>query len=127
MREEVYFKLVKHNITLTEVQGILCFDQQKWNLFGLVEHRVDAEGIEAARANPVADSIHKEMFTELREALKLPPLQFLAKWKTIQGWTHSMTEAWPSGFNETIEQRVWGLCGRVDQGNVVTINFRRSA
>lgn len=127
MSEEIYYQLPKNNPTMTTVQGIFCFDQQKWNLFGLVEPRIDSQGIEAARGNPVADSINAEMFVELREALKLPPLKFLANWKKLSGWKDELTECWPDGHNLIIEQRVRALCEVRRYDNVIEVNFRRMA
>lgn len=127
MKDAVYFELPKHNLTLTEVQGIFCFDQQKWNLFGLAEPRVDSEGVEAARKSVIAYSIHERMFTQLREALKLPPIKFIHHWKSMYDLTSEMTREWPDGFDKTIEQRartLWEL-GRYD--NIVEVNFMRRA
>lgn len=127
-QELAYYELPPHNVTLDHVQGIFCFDQQKWNLFGLVEPRIDTEGIEAARDNPIAHSINSGMFIELRQSLLLPPAQFLDEW---EGWAWHVDSEWPNGYRAVLKHRAHQvqrkLLGVTEVGNVITVDFRRSA
>lgn len=128
LKELDYYALPPHNVSLDHVQGIFCFDQQKWNLFGLVESRIDTEGIEAARANPIAHSIHSGMFVELRQSLRLPPTQFLDQWEQ---WAWHIDDGWPNGYRAVLRHRVHQvqrkLLGVTEVGNVITLDFRRKA
>lgn len=128
IQELAYYELPPHNTTLDHVQGIFCFDQQKWNLFGLVEPRIDTEGIEAARAHPIAHSINSGMFIELRQSLLLPPAQFLDEWSKL---ALHLDEDWPHGCLATLKNRAHQvqrkLLGVTEVGNVISVNFRRSA
>lgn len=126
IQEIAYYKLPPHNVTLDHVQGILCFDQQKWNLFGLVEPRIDTEGIEAARSNPVADGINTGMFVELRRALKMAPIEFLGRWEELSWYIGS---CWPSGYMPVLRHRAHQvqhrLFGLPEVSNVIVANFAR--
>lgn len=128
IKEIAYYELPPHNISLDHVQGIFCFDQQKWNLFGLVEPRIDTEGIEAARANPIAHSINSGMFVELRQSLRLTPTQFLGQWEK---WAWHLDGEWPNGYRAMLKHRAHQahskLLGVTEAGNVITVDFRRSA
>lgn len=126
----IYYKLPTHTGSLTDTQGVFCFDQQKWNLFGLAEPRIDSEGVEAARLNPIAESICERMSTPLREALKLPPDKFMGE---AEGFIESMAylDKWPSGYMDVIRRRAQEVCRRQlgvsVVSNVIHVNFRRAA
>lgn len=126
--EIAYYTPQQHNVSLDHTQGILCFDQQKWNLFGLVEPRIDTEGIEAARSNPVADGINTGMFVELRNALKLTPIEFLGQWEEL-AW--HIDSCWPSGYRAVLRHRAHQvhrrLFGLPEASNVIVGNFARRA
>ena len=113
-------------------QIFLAFDQPKTNLFWLVEPRIDIEGIESARHNPIARSINEHMFGEARQHLKLLPIKFLSYWLSLpQVHTYSIAEYWPSNWQSTMTQRAYEAQERLLVGNrednVVHLNFRRSA
>lgn len=126
----IYYKLPTHTGSLTDTQGVFCFDQQKWNLFGLAEPRIDHEGIEAARLNPIAESICERMSIPLREALKLPPEAFLEDGREFVG-AMAYLDGWPSGYMDVIRRRVQEVCQRqLDVSvvsNVIYVNVRRAA
>ncbi len=116
---------------MTTEQSILCVDRAKYNLFWLVEPRVDTEGIEAARLNPVADSINKYMYPELRKWAKRLPLTFMRWWEKQNHEYLPITHAWPMNYMSIMKSRVGEAQAyaleRKQEGNVVSINFKRSA
>lgn len=116
---------------MTTEQFILCVDRAKYNLFWLVEPRVDMEGIEAARLNPIADSINKYMYPELRKWAKQLPLTFMRWWEKQNHEYLPITHAWPMNYMSIMKSRVAQAQAyaleRKQDGNVVSINFKRSA
>lgn len=121
-----YYDLPKYDQEYTHTQGIFCFDQQKWNLFGLVEPRIDIEGVEAVLGNPVAEAIHTKMVVEIRSALKLEPIQFLDHW-TRMSWV--MDCSWPTNYQTVMRHRVQQVQRRIIGAdgctNVIPVNFSR--
>lgn len=100
-------------------------DQQKLNLAWLVEPRLDKEGLECLRENPIANSIHEYMDATTREHLRQPPGTFMNYWRKLDNGELLITECFPDGYTETMESRAlaWG----VDYNNVVFVNFRKKA
>ena len=121
-----YYDLPKYDQGYTLTQGIFCFDQQKWNLFGLVEPRIDTEGIGAVLGNPIAEGIHTKMATELRAALRLEPIQFLDHWSKMS-WI--MDGSWPINYQAVMRHRVQQVQRRIigvdGCTNVIPVNFSR--
>lgn len=130
---EKYFNY-KFRLGLSDVQQMICVDQAKGNLFGLLEPRVDTEGIDAALNNPIADSVNDHLDKTTRRYLQQLPLKFLDYWLdvdkgfgTIQGSV--MSSDWPVNYKATMTERAHAaqkrILGVVEEGNVKTVNFRR--
>lgn len=128
MKGEAYYPLPKMPPGMTPLQGIFCFDQQKWNLFGLVEPRIDADGIAAVLDSSLAESIHKKMIWDIRVALSGRPKMFLPVWDQLGD---AMDENWYPNYRHVMRERALAAERRVldrrDDGNVIVVNFRRAA
>jgi hypothetical protein len=128
MKGEAYYPLPKMQPGMTPLQGILCHDQQKWNLFGLVEPRIDIEGIGAVLDSSLAESIHKQMIWDIRIALSGRPKLFLPVWEQLGG---AMDQNWYPNYYHVMRERALAaecrLLDRREDGNVITVNFRRAA
>lgn len=116
---------------LTSVQSAFCFDQAKANFFWLVEPRVDAEGLDAARDNPIAEDIQESMDHETRAWLQKLPLKFLDYWeKAIRQGPLNLEFNLPPDYMRTMTKRAHEAQTRllciVDDGNVRRVNFRRA-
>lgn len=118
-------------IGMTTEQYVLCVDRAKYNLFWLVEPRVDTEGIEAARLNPIADSINGHMSKDLRAQLKQLPMTFMRWWESQNHTDFVVTSGWYPNYMTIMKERVGKAqayaLGRKEEDNVVMVNFRRSA
>lgn len=116
---------------MTDAQYILCVDRAKYNLFWLVEPRVDTEGIEAARLNPIAESINSYMSKDLRTQLKQLPIAFMRWWENQNHTDLAITNGWYPNYMTLMKGRVGKAqayaLGRKEEDNVVTVNFRRTA
>lgn len=110
-------------------QSTLCFDQEKGNLFWLLEPRADSEGVGAALNNPIADSIHSGMRTQLRLWLQELPLKFLNNWLRVDNGEYVITINWPTDYRNIMAERAHlaqkRLLGVVEDGNMKRVNFRR--
>ena len=128
MKGEAYYQLPKYQTGMTELQGIFCNDQQKWNLLGLVEPKIDSVGVDAVRDSALAASIHERMIWEVRVALSGRPKGFLPVWQQLG---HVMDRGWYPNYLLVMRERALAaderLLGRRDDGNVITVNFRRAA
>jgi len=128
MKGEAYYQLPRYRTGMTELQGIFCSDQQKWNLFGLVEPKIDSVGVEAVRDSTLAESIHERMIWDIRVALSGRPKRFLPVWQQLG---HAIDENWYPNYLHVMRERALAaderLLGRRDDGNVITVNFRRAA
>lgn len=129
---EQYVARFKFTEALAPEQRFLCFDQAKTNLFWLVEPRIDTEGVEAARGNPIAEDIDEHMDSQTRVVLQGLPLPFVDYWLKIdRGGEALMSQRWPANYRETMLARAneaqRRLLGIVEAGNVVRVNFRRKA
>lgn len=127
---EQYHPLFRFSTELADEQKPFCFDQAKTNLFWLVEPRVDTEGLDAAKNNTIAKSIDQWMDGTTRKALQGMPMKFLAYWSGLDG-EPMMSEHWPEDYRDVMKARASlaqaRLLGRSEVGNVVTVNFRRTA
>ena len=127
---ERYTSLFPFSEALSEEQRFLCFDVAKTNLFWLVEPRIDAEGIEAARGNPKALSIDEYMDTVTRRHLQGLPVPFVDYWMSVskQG-DCAIAEHW-GAYKETMIRRAHEAQRRIlnveESGNVLRLNFRRA-
>lgn len=127
---EVYWPRPTFHTGLDTVQQTFCFDQQKWNLFWLAEPRVDTEHISAAHQNPIARSIHEHMTQDLLGYLTLLPAQFLNWWLSLKNFDDlQITKDWPPNHRTVVSVRAKAaqdrLLGKVVEGNVVRVNFKR--
>ena len=125
-------KYVSFNFTmgLSGVQSTFCFDQSKANLLYLVEPRVDTEGIGAALDNLIAVDIDERMDTTTWWELKKLPLQFIEYWFSINNGITPLATHWPPNYKTLMTERAHvaqkRLLGVVEEGNVKTVNFRRT-
>ena len=125
-------KYVSFNFTmgLSGVQSTFCFDQSKANLLYLVEPRVDTDGIGAALNNPIATDINERMDTTTWWELKKLPLQFVEYWLSIDNGITALATHWPPNYKTLMTERAHvaqkRLLGVVEEGNVKTVNFRRT-
>lgn len=128
---EAWAPLHKPIMGMTTEQYVLCVDRAKYNLFWLVEPRVDTEGIEAARLNPIADSINGYMSKDLRAQLKQLPMTFMRWWEKQNHTDFVVTSGWYPNYMTIMKERVGKAqayaIGRKEEDNVVMVNFRRTA
>lgn len=113
------------------VEQILCVDRAKYNLFWLVEPKIDKEGIAAARRSPIAESINNFMTADLRaQCLQLPSI-FMKWWASQNHRDMLMVSQWPGNYMETMRSRVGKAQANAlsfkEEDNVISINFRRRA
>ena len=124
---EVYTPLFPLNDDVPKEIRFLCCDQPRTNLFWLVEPRIDTEGLDAARDNPKALSIHEHMDSVTRKHLQGLPLPFLEYWRGV-GEGAALAEHWGDYMN-TMTRRAHEAQKRLlaveEVGNVVRVNFKR--
>ncbi len=131
-RGEKWHPLFEYNRLLDKEQHPFCFDQAKVNLFSLLEPRIDTEGVGAAKKNPIAEAIHEHMDIVTDEWLRKMPLQFLEYWtrEDVDG-DSALTQHCPPDYLRTMTKRAHEaqrrLLGLEQSGNVIKVNFRRSA
>ena len=131
-RGEKWHPLFEYNRLLDKEQHPFCFDQAKTNLLFLLEPRIDTEGIGAAKKNPIAEAIHEHMDIVMDEWLRKMPLQFLEYWtrEDVDG-DSALTQHCPPDYLRTMAKRAHEaqrrLLGLEQSGNVIKVNFRRSA
>lgn len=126
---ERYTSLFPFQESLAEEQRFLCFDVAKTNLFWLVEPRIDTEGVEAARGNPIAKSIDEFMDSVTRRHLQGLPLPFVRYWLNLdKNRDCAIAEHWGDYAGTMMcranEAQRRLLCMEED-GNAVKVNFRR--
>lgn len=129
---ERYWPLFKFSMKLDPSQHAFCFNQVKTNMLYLIEPRVDTEGVEAARKNPIAESINTYMDNTTDSWLQKLPLEFLGWWiKEAKKGRCQMTQHWPDNHLEIVARRAHiaqrRLLGLEQEGNVIRVNFRRCA
>lgn len=130
---EQYVSLFKFDTSLAQEQHFLCFDQAKTNLFWLVEPRIDKEGIEAARGNPIAKDIDALMDVMTRHTLQGIPLPFVSYWLEVdREGAALMAQNWPDDYRTTMKLRAkeaqCRLLGIVLEGeNLTKVNFSRAS
>lgn len=129
---EIYHPLTPFNTLFEPSQKFMCFDQQKTNMFWLVEPKVDTVGIVAALDSPVALAINSRMDAATRERLRGLPMQFVEYWLDIdKNGDAALTMDCPPGYQEHMILRARQAQDRLlqfrEDGNVVSINFRRRA
>ncbi len=116
---------------LAEEQRFLCFTASFSNLFWLVEPRIDSEGIEAARANPIAFSIREHIDKHTIEKVVGLPLEFMKYWNEIDQGKFLLTQTWPDQYKASMMERAREAQRRIlgihCEGNVIEVNFRRRA
>lgn len=124
---EIYTPLFPFNLSIPKEIRFLCFDQPRTNLFWLVEPRIDTEGLDAARDNPKALSIHEHMDRITRKHLQGMPLPFLEYWRGV-GENAALAEHW-GDYMGTMTRRAHEAQARLlaveSAGNVVKANFKR--
>ena len=131
-RGEKWHPLFEYNRLLAKEQHPFCFDQAKTNLLFLLEPRIDTEGIGAAKKNPIAEAIHEHMDIVTDDWLRKMPLQFLEYWtrEDVDG-DSALTQHCPPDYLRTMAKRAHEaqrrLLGLEQSGNVIKVNFRRSA
>ena len=131
-RGEKWHPLFEYNRLLDKEQHPFCFDQAKTNLLFLLEPRIDTEGIGAAKKNLIAGAIHDHMDIVTDEWLRKMPLQFLEYWtrEDVDG-DSALTQHCPPDYLRTMAKRAHEaqrrLLGLEQSGNVIKVNFRRSA
>lgn len=131
-RGEKWHPLFEYSRLLDKEQQPFCFDQAKTNLLYLLEPRIDTEGIGAAKKNPIAEAIHEHMDIVTDEWLRKMPLQFLEYWtrEDVDG-DSALTQHCPPDYLRTMAKRAHEaqrrLLGLEQSGNVIKVNFRRSA
>lgn len=122
----LYAPLPPFHDALSDVQGIFCFDHQKWNMLWLVEPDVD-HGLECAPIKLVED-INTYFDGATREALKKKPYDFLKYINSLQGELTMLRHA-RDRVLAVIETRVMDahetLYGLKRQGNVIFGGFGR--
>lgn len=131
-RGEKWHPLFEYNRLLDKEQHPFCFDQAKTNLLFLLEPRIDTEGIGAAKKNPIAEAIHEHMDIVTDGWLRKMPLQFFDYWaREDADGDSALTQYCPSDYLRTMAQRAHEaqrrLLGLEQSGNVIKVNFRRSA
>ena len=116
---------------LAEEQRFLCFTASFSNLFWLVEPRIDSEGIEAARANPIAFSIRENISKPTIEKVVGLPLSFMKYWNEVDQGDLLITTFWPDNYKALMMERAREAQHRIlgvhCDGNVIEVNFRRRA
>ena len=131
-RGEKWYPLFEYNRLLDKEQHPFCFDQAKTNLLFLLEPRIDTEGVGAAKKNHSASAIHEHMDIVTDEWLRKMPLQFLEYWtrEDVDG-DSALTQHCPPDYLRTMAKRAHEaqrrLLGLEQSGNVIKVNFRRSA
>ena len=123
--------LYPFSIMLAEEQRFLCFTPSFSNLFWLVEPRIDSEGIEAARANPIAFSIKRYTHGGIFKNVLGLPLDFMKYWNTLDGGSLLITQCWPENYKRLMMERAWEAQRRIlgirQTQNVIEVDFRRRA
>jgi len=124
--------LYQDSPALAPEQSHLCFTPWIANLFWLVEPRIDTEGIEAGRGNPLLLSIRDFMDDDTQYNLSRLPLQFMEFFKEFNKEDDlAMTEKWPAAYMQTMLRRAKEaqrrLLGIQCYGNVIRVNFGRRA
>ena len=121
---------------LAKEQHAICFAPWVANMFWLVEPRIDTEGVEAGRGNPILLSIQDAMDVDTLHHLAKLPLQFMEFFMEFNKRDDMlMTQGWPAGYMRTMLQRAheaqYRLLGvkRDDRDDrVIRVDFgRRSA
>ncbi len=116
---------------LAKEQCFLCFTASFSNLFWLVEPRIDSEGIEAARDNPIGESIREGIDKRTMDLVVGLPLAFMKYWNEIDRGSFLLTKCWPENYKYSMMERAQEAQRRIlgvrYEGNVIEVNFRRSA
>ena len=116
---------------LAEEQRFLCFTPSFSNLFWLLEPRIDSDGVEVARANPIAFSIREHLNKRSIEKLVGLPLDFMKYWNEIDEGRFLITTFWPENYKHLMMERAREAQRRILGvrcfENVIEVNFRRRA
>ncbi len=122
-----YAPLFAHKQGVDDIQSAFCFDQAKRNLL----HLVGEYTLDSIAGCPLASSIHTYMDKETRFQLQGLPLDFMRFWHSIDDGNTALLEHAPPLHLQIMQSRAEEaqkvVLGIVEDGNVIKVNFRRSA
>lgn len=101
-----------------------CQDQQKLNLFWLIDPCLDTLGLVSLRFNPAVVDIHRHLDLQTRAALKKTPVEFMRYWRRIDDGDLMLTEHFPIGYIGIMQARANAWRRPANKfGNVVQVDF----